>query len=340
MESFQQELIRLEQAGVLQLDAETQARIKRWLKASISSVPATGAGEEAGIDGRISTGMRLATLFGIGTFAAAWVFFTAQVWASLGISLQLTLIIPPPILLTLGAELIHRRTGDRYLTMILSSLAVLAFGVSLTALAALYNLPSSRNLMLAMAAFALLLAWLHQSEGPLLLAIIAGVGWCWSLVAIPQGLWWSNGFQSLEPLLFLGILTFLLPHVFVRPAHFTRIYRASGAFAICLALMILGESSRSSIWTGDIPGTLPWLEGFYQGIELLILGGLLVLGIKNRWSAVTGISTGFLVLFLLIRYSDWFWDLLPGWIFFLLLGVLSLLVLEILRRLRPLMGSR
>jgi hypothetical protein len=42
----------------------------------------------------------------------------------------------------------------------------------------------------------------------------------------------------------------------------------------------------------------------------------------------------FLVLFTYLKAFDWWWDLLPNYLFFLLLGAIAIAALVILRRVR------
>jgi len=49
---------------------------------------------------------------------------------------------------------------------------------------------------------------------------------------------------------------------------------------------------------------------------------------------VVQVATGFLVIFVFAKCFDWWWDWMPRYLFFLLLGGLAVAVLLVLGRLR------
>lgn len=54
------------------------------------------------------------------------------------------------------------------------------------------------------------------------------------------------------------------------------------------------------------------------------------------------VNTGvvFFVIFLYTKFYDWWWDLLPKYLFFLILGLTAVLVLLAMKRLRRSGGAR
>ena len=57
-------------------------------------------------------------------------------------------------------------------------------------------------------------------------------------------------------------------------------------------------------------------------------------GIRANWREVINVATGFLLLFLYAKCFDWWWNWLPRYLFFLLLGGLAVAVLLVLGRFR------
>ena len=49
---------------------------------------------------------------------------------------------------------------------------------------------------------------------------------------------------------------------------------------------------------------------------------------------------GFLLLFTLVRLYDWAWDAVPDFVFFLILGVVALVLLWVLKTLREVEQAR
>jgi uncharacterized membrane protein len=57
-------------------------------------------------------------------------------------------------------------------------------------------------------------------------------------------------------------------------------------------------------------------------------------GIRRRWTDVVNAASGFLVVFIYTKCFDWWWELMPRYLFFLLLGGLAIGTMVILGRLR------
>ena len=58
------------------------------------------------------------------------------------------------------------------------------------------------------------------------------------------------------------------------------------------------------------------------------------LGIRKHWPDVVNTSVTFFIVFMYTKFYDWWWDLMPKYLFFLVLGLTALLTLFVLRRLR------
>ena len=57
-------------------------------------------------------------------------------------------------------------------------------------------------------------------------------------------------------------------------------------------------------------------------------------GVRRGWRETLFAGAGAFVLLALIKSVDWFWDWMPRYLYFLLLGLIALLVVLVLRRLR------
>jgi uncharacterized membrane protein len=72
----------------------------------------------------------------------------------------------------------------------------------------------------------------------------------------------------------------------------------------------------------------------YQLLGAVVLSALIVWGIRRDQRLVMQIGSAGALLFLFMRLVDWFWDLMPKWLFFLLVGAVALTALLVLRRFR------
>ncbi len=69
------------------------------------------------------------------------------------------------------------------------------------------------------------------------------------------------------------------------------------------------------------------VESLYQWGGFLLGGGLVWLGIRAQQREVVNTATVFFVVFLYTKLFDWWWDILPKYLFFMLLGGIALLLL-------------
>jgi uncharacterized membrane protein len=76
------------------------------------------------------------------------------------------------------------------------------------------------------------------------------------------------------------------------------------------------------------------LEEVYQGLGFLLSALLVWLGIRRHWPGITNTGSTFFVIFLYTKLFDWWWDWMPKYLFFLVLGLMALLLLMVLKRLR------
>ncbi len=329
--AFREELARLEREGVVALDPAARDQIRAHHDATLSALAAHGDVDLNASAARLSAGMQIATLLGTIALSAAYALFVSAHWGALVLPLQLALVILPPLVL---AGLTHvaaawERSG--YVASLLGTVAAIAFATNLGTLGQLYNLPDSRTALLAVGGFAMLLAYGYGLTLPLIVGIGGIGGWLWTLGAIPLGLWWRDGFTVIEPLLLVGLLALTAPAWMRGPANFAPWWRGMGATVLVLGLLIVESNGELSGFAGS---DLRTLEIGYKLVGAVVLAALVAWGIRRDQRLVMQIGSAGAVLYLFMRLVDWFWDLLPKWAFFLLLGAFALAVLLLLRRLR------
>ena len=76
------------------------------------------------------------------------------------------------------------------------------------------------------------------------------------------------------------------------------------------------------------------IEVIYQIIGFAFSAGAIWIGIKNRWPEVVNTGNVFFTIFLYTKIYDWWWDWMPKYLFFLLIGLSAILMLLIFKRLR------
>ncbi len=330
--AFREEVTALEAEGVVAHDADVLATVRTHHDALLASISAREEVDLTRDEARLSTGMRIATVLGAAALSAAWGFFVVSAWDDLGRAARLALVIIPPILLAFGTAIAARREPSGYVANIVGTVAVIALGVNLAAIGVLYDLPDSRQLFFAVGLFAMLLAYGYGLAMPLLIGIAGLGGWLWSLAAIPQGRWWDGVFGQLEFLALLGISAMLLPAITRKgPPSFTMVWRAVGAAGLVFALLFLGLTADASFFDG---ATNDLVEGIYQLLGAVVFTVMVWQGLARDRTELVRAGTIGLALLLMFRMVDWFWDWIPKWLFFLVVGGIAFGALLLLRRLR------
>ena len=105
-----------------------------------------------------------------------------------------------------------------------------------------------------------------------------------------------------------------------------------GLFGLLGKLLISPEASL-------LPLSPEMLEVVYTGLPFVVAGLAIWWSIRRQSEASTYISATVLALYTLVKYFDWFWGDWPHYLFFLLLGAISVAVIIVLRRLRHLMRA-
>ena len=329
---FRQELAELEQEQGLTLTPEQRSRLDAHLEGVL-----TALSRQFGVDAtdsakRISWGMRLASLLGGAALVAAVVLFLHRIWGGLPTSVHVLLLTSVPLLLLVAAEYAFRRGADLYYPALLSLMAGVAFCVGLSSLGTVMNLAPSPHALLAWASFAMLVAYafgfrLLLAAGLLLLAAYTA-----ALAMATRGSYWASFMEESQFLLPAAAVLYALPWLIRhqdRP-YFEFIYRLCGAFTGLTALLVLSKS-------GDLCCSAlgpQMAEVTYQIVGLLLSAGVVAHGVRLGQGGLVNLGAVAFVVFLYVRLHAWFWDWMPKYLFFFLLGLTALVLLLIFRRLR------
>ncbi len=157
------------------------------------------------------------------------------------------------------------------------------------------------------------------------------MGYLAATIGTWSGCYWLSFGERPENFIIAGILlttASAIPHQ--KNPSFPGLYRGYGLLTIFIAILILANWGRISYlpWNNDI------IEIFYQTLGFVFSAAMIGLGIKCRWSGTTNLASTFFVLYLYTKLFDWWWDWLPKYLFFLLLGLIAVGLLLTLKRIR------
>ena len=111
---------------------------------------------------------------------------------------------------------------------------------------------------------------------------------------------------------------------------FARIYRIFGLLTLFLPMLVLANWGRASYiaWDPDI------VEGLYQVAGFVFSAGVVWLGIRKNWADTVNTGNTFFVIFLYTKFFDWWWEIMPKYLFFLVIALTFLLLLFVYKRVR------
>jgi len=331
--AFTRELAELEREGVFRLAADDRARIGGYHARLLERLAGIFDVDSTERQRRMSLGMRIASLIGAVTLSAAVVLFFYRVWGLLATPAQLAVLTVAPVALLGAVDLAARREKTLYVASILAVTATAAFILDVTVVGVIFNMRPSPVAFVLWGAFALVVAYAFGLRLLLAGGIAMSMLFLCMIAARAAGIDLGASIARPEPLLPAGALAFAASFLPAnrRRAGFPETWRLAGSVAILLPLIFL------STWSG-VFSYLPWPEGVVGAVYDVagfVLGAAGVwFGIRAGWREVAQAATGFLLIFVFAKCFDWWWEWMPRYLFFLLLGGLAVAVLIVLGRLR------
>lgn len=337
--AFRDELAELEREGALALTPEQRASVGRFHDALLDRLAGDFEVDRTDRERSLSAGMRAATLLGAVTLAAALYAFLYRFWGAMTEALQAGVVVALPLLLVGAMELSARRERTLYVTSILGVLAATSFVVGLNVLAALANVALPPEALLAWAAFCGALGLAYGLRLPVAAALLSVLGYAATFGGGSGHCIWDAFGHRPETFLAAGALVAAAPFLARGrlTARFEAPFRATGLVAVFVALLTLGRAGEASFLAAVPPETV---EAAYQLAGLVAAALLAWAGARVGRAEVSGIASASFVLFLYLKLYDWWWTVLPRWVFFLLLGVVAVACLLLLRRMHALARRR
>jgi uncharacterized membrane protein len=333
--AFREELRELEAGGIAALPGELAARIRGHHDELLAALSGQFDVDRTDAEKQLSVGMRIASLLGAIALSFAVFFFFYRFWGAMPTAAQVGLLLAAPVVAVLGTGLAARKERTLYVAAIAALIATAAFGLTLVTFGDLFNITPSPDAFLAWGIFAGLLAYAYGLTPVLFLAIVAVTAFLSGRLGSWNGSYWGYFLQQPENLLLPGVLLLGIPAAARHRAlpSFPPLYRATGLLAIFVPVLVLanaGQVSRLDL----APKTV---EVLYQLTGFVLGAAAAWLGVRHRWRETSVLGTLFLVVLLYVKFFDWWWDWMPKWLFFLVLGGVAVGILLLLRRLQAAM---
>jgi len=335
---FREELAQLDREGIVPLHPDARAALIAHHEKLLAELVRTHDVDVSEEGSQLSWGMRIASLLGaLALCAAAWFFFY-RIWGDLSTSAQVAMLVAAPLLALGLTELAARRERTLYVAGICALIALACFVLNLAALGAIFNTTPTQHAFLIWAGFAFLLGYAYGLKLVVAAGMVSLAVWLGTTAGTLLGSHWEAAFERPGNFLPAGLLLFFVPSMFPhrRNQDFPAMYHVFGLLGIFLPLLALSGWGGGSylLWPDDR------VEAFYQILALVISSLVIWAGIRRGAPHVVNTGAAFFVSFLYMRLFDWWWDWMPRYLFFLVIGLVALGLLMVMRRLRTVIVGR
>ena len=329
---FQAEMSRLEGDGVVSLAQDQREAIKRRHD-ELLAVFARDFDIDRDVGAKqLSLGMRVASFLGACAFAAAVFFLFYQFWGLFPTGQQVAILIGAA-LVTFGATfIVQQRDPTGYFTKLVAMVAFACFVLNIAMLGQIFNVTPSDKALAVWAAYAFLLAYAFDLRLLQAAGILCAIAFVSARMGTWSGIYWLHFGQRPENFFPAAAAIFMVPQLIDhrRFPGFPQIYRVFGLLTLLLPMLVLANWGQGSYLNLEVA----LIEGIYQTAGFVLSAGAVALGARRHWPEVVNTGVTFFVIFLYTKFFDWWWESMPKYVFFLVVGLSALLLLFVFRRLR------
>jgi uncharacterized membrane protein len=329
---FQRELEALERDGIVGLTGEQRASIAGHHDSLLAQF-ARAFDIDRDVRGKqLSLGMRIASLLGALALAASVFFLFYQFWGRFPTSAQVAILIAAAAASFAATVWLQGRDPSGYFAKLAAMVAFACYVLNIAMLGGIFNIAPSDKAFIAWAALGFLLAYaldLRLLLGAAILCVIAYVG---SRTGTISGMYWIHFGQRPENFFPAAVLLFAVPHFFrhARFPEFPAVYRVFALLALFVPMLVLANWGEVSY----LPLGRRMVEALYQVLGFGGTAAAIWLGIRRRWPHVVNTAVTLFVVLLYSKFFDWWWESMPKYLFFLVLGLSAVLFLLVMNRLR------
>jgi len=330
---FEAELARLEAQGVVGLTAAQRDAIASHHGSLLEEYRRAFDIDADPRSKQLSLGMRVASFLGALAIAASLFFLFYKFWGVFSTGAQVVTLIGCCLAsLALTIVLQRREGGGGYFTKLAALVAFTCFVLDVVMLGAIFNITPSEKVLLVWSAYALALAYACDLRLLLAAGILCIGAYIAARTGTFSGMYWLDLGRRPENFFPSAVLLFAVPHVFHhrRYSGFEPVYRVFAMLFLLLPMLLLANWGAASYL--DFEHNT--VEGFYQVAGFVVSAVAIWWGARRSFADVVNTDITFFVIFLYTKFYDWWWDWMPKYLFFLVLGMAAVLILFVLRRLR------
>jgi uncharacterized membrane protein len=268
----------------------------------------------------------------IGALALASVFFLFyQYWGLFPAAAQVAILLFASLGSFAATMWIRSREGSGYFTKLAAMLAFACFVLNVSLLGQIFDITPSDKAFIAWAALAFLLAYSCDLRLLLGAGIVCAIAFISTRTGTIGGMYWLYFGERPENFFPAALLLFAVP-AFIRHekfAGFDAVYRVFAMLTVFLPILVLANWGSLSYLDFD-----PTLIKYGYQLLLRRQRRATWYGVRRGWNHVVNTGVVFFLVFLYTKFFDWWWESMPKYLFFLVLGLTAVLFLVVLRRLR------
>lgn len=329
---FERECERLRKDGVLELSA-LQSRAVSEHHAGLLASYAEAFDIDASVKAKqLSLGIRVASFLGALALAASVLFMFYQFWGGFSTVAQVGVLVFAALASFVAAWWIQGKDHSGYFTKLAAMLAFACFVLNIVMLGQIFNITPSDKALLPWAAFAFLLAYTCDLRLLLAAGILCVIAYISARTGAWRGMYWLHFGERPENFFPAALLLFVLPSYLhrKRSQEFAPIYRVFGLLTLLLPVLVLSHWGSGSYLDLDDR----FIEGSYQVFGFVASAYAIWLGTRRGLPEVINTGITFFVIFFYTKLYDWCWEIMPKYLFFLVVGLVAVLILVVLKRLR------
>lgn len=334
--AFRAELARLNAEGVMALDGAQQQALQAHHESLLAQFARDHDIDRDTRARQLSLGMRVASFLGAMALAASVFFLFYQFWGRFGETAQVAILLASA-LGSLGLTVwVQGRDASGYFTKLAALVAFACFVLNIMMIGQIFNITPSDKALLPWAAMAFLLAYACDLRLLLGAGILCMIAFVAARVGTWGGVYWLSAGERPENFFAAAAALLAMPRLALHRRYpgFEAIYRVFGLLAFFLPALVLsnwGDGSYLDLDRNTIEGGYQ-LAGFVGGALAIWVGA------RRDWPDMVNTGITFFVVFLYTKFFDWWWESMPKYLFFLVLGLAAVLILLVLRRLRGVIG--
>jgi uncharacterized membrane protein len=329
---FAQELERLERAGVVALTDAQRRAIGDYHQGLLAQYAQEHDVDHDTRSKQLSLGMRVVSFLGALALAASVFFLFRQFWDRFSTIVQVIVLIAASLGTFLFTVWMQRRESTGYFTKLAAMVAFACFAINIAMLGQIFNITPSDKALVPWAALALLLAYTCDLRLLLAAGILCIIAFIAARTGTWSGMYWLDFGERPENFFPAAVILFMVPQLVPhgRYGGFGPVYRVFAQLTLYLPMLVLGNWGRLSYF--DLEPAV--IEGAYQVLGFVLSAGAIWLGARRQWGEVVNTGSVFFVIFLYTKFYDWWWVIMPKYLFFLVLGLTAVLLIFVMRRLR------